>query len=332
VRGLVAGAVYAPNGSVAAPDEDAFTMAATAVELLGAAHADRAAASRPVAVGDVTEATLEDLARFLGTPSANESPSGSAPPTLAAALRAARDASPESGGTLIVSVELPSRSSPGTARGSAGDRATALWIDEGAGSGLEASPRDAASIEPMLSAAETARPGAPGAAAADRDPSGPGLAPDRPVAQGAYVPWPRYVEGIPAHWRLAADRCSACGAISFPPRGRCRACGEISGLTKVRLDPDSGRVAASTTIGPGGQPTEFDEQVAARGPYSVVLLEFDGGARATMQVAPGSPSRPRIGQRLPSRLRRLYPMEGRWRYGRKVVPVDGTSRSAPGPA
>jgi uncharacterized OB-fold protein len=78
-------------------------------------------------------------------------------------------------------------------------------------------------------------------------------------------------------------------------------------------------VVASTTIGPGGQPTEFDEQVAAFGPYDVVVVEFAAGVRATMQLAGPHRARPSIGARVSTELRRLYPMEGRWRYGRKAV-------------
>jgi uncharacterized OB-fold protein len=82
-------------------------------------------------------------------------------------------------------------------------------------------------------------------------------------------------------------------------------------------------VVAATVIGKGGQPTEFDPQVEALGGYGVVLAEFEPGVRLTLQVTDASPADVRIGDRVGTRLRRLYPMEGEWRYGRKAVPLPG---------
>ena len=79
-------------------------------------------------------------------------------------------------------------------------------------------------------------------------------------------------------------------------------------------------MVATTVIGPGGQPTEFDPQVGALGPYEVVLAELAPGVRVTLQVTDAEPGAVRIGDRVDTRLRRLYPMEGAWRYGRKAVP------------
>lgn len=88
-----------------------------------------------------------------------------------------------------------------------------------------------------------------------------------------------------------------------------------------RLPRDGGEVVAATSIGPGGQPTEFDEQVATMGSYSVVLVELMRGARVTLQATDSRPGELEIGSRVATRLRRLYPMEGEWRYGRKAVPM-----------
>lgn len=80
-------------------------------------------------------------------------------------------------------------------------------------------------------------------------------------------------------------------------------------------------MVASTTVGPGGQPTEFDDQVARSGPYGVVLVELAPGARVTLQVTDARPGELGVGARVGTSLRRLYPMEGEWRYGRKAVPL-----------
>ncbi len=140
------------------------------------------------------------------------------------------------------------------------------------------------------------------------------------VSEGAYVPRPRYVENLPSRWRFMAEECPACGTTTFPARGRCRRCGGSEGLLSRRLPRDDALVIAATVIGPGGQPTEFDPQVASLGPYEVVLAELARGQRVTLQVADAAPGSIRIGDRVDTLLRRLYPQEGEWRYGRKAVP------------
>ncbi len=141
----------------------------------------------------------------------------------------------------------------------------------------------------------------------------------RALSEGAYVPRPRYLENLGARWRLAADRCGACGNLTFPPRASCRACGRSDALTRERL-PEAGLVEAVTTVAPGAQPTEFDALVASVGAYDVALVAFAPGARLTLQVADLPAGRLRIGDTVRTGLRRLYPMDGEWRYGRKALP------------
>jgi uncharacterized OB-fold protein len=140
------------------------------------------------------------------------------------------------------------------------------------------------------------------------------------VSQGAYVPRARYLENLPSRWRFAAERCTGCGTVSFPTRGKCRNCGRRDALVPVDLPRDGALVVATTVIGAGGQPAEFDAQVEAQGPYEVVLAELAPGARVTLQLTDAVPGQVRIGDRVDTRLRRLYAMEGEWRYGRKAVP------------
>jgi len=139
-------------------------------------------------------------------------------------------------------------------------------------------------------------------------------------SEGAYIPRARYLEGLASHWRFEGDRCSRCSAITFPKRGTCRSCGRSEGLSAIALPRDNLEVVATTTIGSGGQPTEFDHQVEAFGPYEVVLAELAPGLRVTLAVSDSPAGSIRIGDRIDTRLRRLYPMDGEWRYGRKAVP------------
>ncbi len=140
------------------------------------------------------------------------------------------------------------------------------------------------------------------------------------VSEGAYVSQARYLENLPSRWRLIAEKCGTCGALTFPVRGRCRNCGRTDALTPEAL-PRAGTVLAATLVAPGAHPTEFDPIVAAGGAYGVVLAEMVPNVRATFQVTDHAPEPLAVGTRITTTLRRLYPMEGAWRYGLKAVPV-----------
>jgi len=143
------------------------------------------------------------------------------------------------------------------------------------------------------------------------------------VSEGAYVPRARYLENLPSRWRFVAELCGACHGTTFPARGVCRKCGRSDLLSELALPLDGGRVVAVTTVGKGGQPTEFDAQVEATGPYDVALVELARGMRVTLQVTDAPAGALAVGDHVNTRLRRLYPMEGEWRYGRKAVPLPG---------
>jgi len=147
------------------------------------------------------------------------------------------------------------------------------------------------------------------------------------VSEGAYVPRARYLENLPSRWRFLAETCGACHGTTFPARGVCRRCGRKDSLTTIQLPLDGGRVVAITTVGKGGQPTEFDRQVESSGPYDVALVELARGVRVTLQVTDSVPGELRVGARVNTLLRRLYPMEGEWRYGRKAVPAGTAPRT-----
>ncbi len=142
------------------------------------------------------------------------------------------------------------------------------------------------------------------------------------VSEGAYIPHARYEESVPSRWRFLAQRCSACAAVTFPMRAVCRGCGRSERLTTIALPREGGTIVALTEIGRGGQPTEFDRYVDAVGPYRVGLIDLAYGVRATLMVSDDPGRKLRIGGTVRTVLRRLYPMEGEWRYGRKIVPMD----------
>jgi uncharacterized OB-fold protein len=148
-------------------------------------------------------------------------------------------------------------------------------------------------------------------------------------SEGAYVPRARYLENLPSRLRFAAERCRACGELTFPVRGYCRACGREDELEPVELARRGGIVEASTTIHPGAQPTEFDGWVAARGAYDVALVRLAPGALVTLQGSDAPPGAIVPGARVDTAVRRLYPMEGEWRYGRKAVPAGPLGGEGP---
>ena len=331
-RGVERGAVYRPRGSGgrtgrAGFDEDGFTLAAAALELLDGVSSGMVPLERIHLVGDLPESAIADLPRLVG-PSVRFERFGTGPAALAQAVGAALEGSRGAEPVAIVTVDLSdSPSDP--------DLAVVLRIgpDEGAldAAELRAASDGSSSTAPALRFAAVHGPSRPdrwtgvgrvaeGGASPGPIVRGASPPPDGPVSQGAYVPRPRYLENLAARWRFEGERCGACHAIGFPPRGRCRSCGATAGLVPLLL-PREGEVVATTTIGPGGQPTEFDAQVAATGPYEVVLVELAPGIRVTLQVTDAEPGSVRIGDRVGSALRRLYPMDGEWRYGRKARPL-----------
>lgn len=142
------------------------------------------------------------------------------------------------------------------------------------------------------------------------------------VSEGAYVPRPRYIESLGARWRFVGERCAACGTVTFPPRGRCRGCAATEGLTPFAL-PRTGSVEAATIVAPGAQPSEFDPIVEGSGRYGVAILQLVPGVRVTVAVTGSGDTPLPAGTSVRTELRRLYPMEGEWRYGRKAIPPAG---------
>ena len=317
-----------------AADEDALTYASAALERAARTGPEL---KPPVTVHPLgTVATLDagTFAALLGTEVSLETvgPGTSAVELFRAAQRG-------SGPHWLVVSAGGGRASERSVLSAPGEGAVALLIDEAPdarGSDPEAlAPASHASADALASWFEFAERAGnaswsgdwtadPTRGAVSSHSSAPDVAAGSLVSQGAFVPGPRYDESRRSRWRFEADRCGRCGQRTFPARGRCRSCGATEALQHERLPLGGWTVVASTVIGRGGQPTEFDAQVEATGPYGVVLAELATDARVTLQVAPELTSPPAVGSRVDTGLRRLYSIEGAWRYGRKAVPLEGS--------
>ena len=317
--------------TVAGPDEDGFTLVAAAVERLLPLPPDLTAIDLIGEFPEVVDWALPALlGRSLPLTRHEERAAG-----LTDALADAEDRASAGHRSLLLAADLPERSDdPGRGEGAL---AVALQVGPG-GSPLRSpasgdSPLGAAEAALLLKSADPdasparwlgawerrAGPVLPIDASALREAAGASV---HGVSEGAYVPRLRYLERLPSRWRLEAETCGACGVRSFPARGRCGRCGRDDRLTTASLPYDGGRVVATTVIGRGGQPTEFDRTVDAVGGYGVVLAEIVPGIRGTFAVTDAPHLPLAIGSSVATRLRRLYPIEGEWRYGRKAIPLD----------
>ena len=341
MRHVVRVAAYLPAAAaggapVAALDEDEFTLAATAVERAWSGRREEPGSVVLHLLGDYPPVADWGFAAVLGRETEVVRHPGDAG-ELAATLRALEES--EGGATFLVASELRGRTAGRSTRSSGrGAGAVAFLLEPAEEPAPFPLPKSAPSRSALASTLKV------GDLAKDLPrfvtlvgdwdrPSSEGPPPDREaarkgfdgnlasVSEGAYVPRPRYLENLPSRWRFMAELCSACRGTTFPARGVCRRCGRRDTLVPHALPTDGGRVVAVTTVGKGGQPTEFDAQVAAQGPYDVALVELSRRMRVTLQVTDAPPGTLQVGDRVNTLLRRLYPMEGEWRYGRKAVPV-----------
>lgn len=102
------------------------------------------------------------------------------------------------------------------------------------------------------------------------------------------MPSPRYAREMPQRYRLEAQRCQGCGKIFFPPRLVCDKC-HARQFEKVRLS-ETGKIVTHTTIRIA--PDRFNTEV----PYSVAIIELEGGVRITAQVVDARPEDVAIGK------------------------------------
>jgi len=323
--GFERGAVYLPpftwdGRPTLGPDEDAFTMAVGAIEALPG-RSDLPVKTRVHLVGDFPPVMEWALPEYLGRP-VDLARHGGGALGLLSALREAASANSDRP-YLVLAVDLGGPMGARSAALEFGSQPVPHAPEWTAVDGIEGAAALAGAVLVRAGSQPEPKPVGPDA--------GPPWAVERAaafsqtppvqVSEGAYVPRARYLENLPSRWRLEADRCAACDHLTFPRRGWCRSCGRSDRLSTTMLPRDGARVVAATVLSKGGQPTEFDPQVEALGPYGVVLAELVPGVRLTLQVSDARPGEVRIGDRIGTRLRRLYPMEGEWRYGRKAVPL-----------
>ena len=335
-------AAYVPAGSlgglrIGAFDEDTFTLGATAVER---AWGERDSPSESVEVhlfGEYPKMAEWGFPALLG----REAKVLRHPGDAGELARTLQELEESSGGpAILVAAELPERTSgrPGHSSSPVGAAAVAFLLEHSSAArpfplekgGTNRSAADVAFHRAKRREARlkpSAYVGDWDAAPADGRPVNADLARHAAdwdisaVSEGAYVPRARYLENLPSRWRFVAEECDNCHEVTFPARGTCQRCRRRDGLAPLLLPKDGGRVVAVTTIGKGGQPTEFDPQVESSGPYQVALVELANGIRTTLQVTDATAGEVRVGDVVNTLLRRLYPMEGEWRYGRKAVPT-----------
>lgn len=315
------------------PDEDLFTLGVATGELLEPTwRADPSSAPRVIWVsGDLTPKAAEDLPIALGVSSA----AVLAAPEVGS-LPAHSGVAPGPNGVLWLQVGGRGTEPTGCA--------TALLLTPPTGA-AEGPPRvesvaDLANLIHHLESGPSDPDHRPGPTKlgewADVPSVSSGPSPGEPaaiepsldaVSEGAYLSWPSYREGLSSRWRFAAERCSNCGHRTFPARGQCESCGERSKLEREELPRDKATVEAITTVHAGAQPSEFDFQVDRGGSYDVALIRPAPGVLITVQLTDSLPGALRVGDPVETCLRRLYPMEGHWRYGRKARPRKAAAES-----
>ena len=124
---------------------------------------------------------------------------------------------------------------------------------------------------------------------------------------------PRYHRLTSAYYRLEGQRCNACGAVQFPPRGACGACRDQA-LEPYRF---SGRGTVYSFAEVAQAPKGFS------GPYFVALVDLEEGVRVTAQLTDVDPDEVEIGLPVEMVTRRLQEKgpHGYLVYGYKFRPV-----------
>ncbi len=106
---------------------------------------------------------------------------------------------------------------------------------------------------------------------------------------------PRYHRLRTSYYRLEGQRCTACEAIQFPPRGRCHKC-QTAVLEPHRL---SGRGTVYTYAEVAQAPKGFI------GPYVVAMVELEEGMKVTAQLTDVEPPEVTVGLPVEMVTRRL---------------------------
>lgn len=108
---------------------------------------------------------------------------------------------------------------------------------------------------------------------------------------------PRYWREIPRRSRLEAAKCSGCGAVFYPPRGRCARCGSDSFET-YRL-PEKGVLVTYTIV---RNPPKWFEKVP---PYVIGIVKLDDGTMVTSQITDIEPEDVKVGMAVEAVFRKV---------------------------
>ncbi len=87
----------------------------------------------------------------------------------------------------------------------------------------------------------------------------------------------RYAREIPQRYRLEANKCAQCGAVSFPPRLVCPKC-QGRKFSTITLQ-NEGKLLSHTIVRVGSD--KFSKET----PFAVGIIELKDGIRVTAQIA-----------------------------------------------
>jgi len=87
---------------------------------------------------------------------------------------------------------------------------------------------------------------------------------------------PRYWREIPKRTRFEGVKCSKCGHVNYPPRGRCDKCGCFE-FIPYKL-PERGKLLCFTVV---RNPPKGFEKLS---PYLLGIVELEDGTRVTSQL------------------------------------------------
>lgn len=137
---------------------------------------------------------------------------------------------------------------------------------------------------------------------------------------GAHISIPMYQRAVSQRYRLAGQRCTKCGKISFPPKAVCMYCRESWDFVPVELS-GKGTIYSYTIISGMGALPEFSRQAKAQRSYPVAIVQLEEGPRIIGQLVNTPRERIKVGMEVKMVFRQIYEEEEVIRYGYKFQPV-----------
>jgi uncharacterized OB-fold protein len=123
-----------------------------------------------------------------------------------------------------------------------------------------------------------------------------------------------------AGWKFGfnGSRCSGCGFVHLPPMRVCRRCQTVDAMEVVPGSRLTGAVATYTVDRLAYSPSP---------PVVVVVVDFDGGGRASLELADTDPEALAVGSRVDLGFRRFFTAGGVHNYFWKARPAAGATSS-----